>query len=538
MIPSLSRRTFLKAGSIAATAAALPWRPVRAIPIWTATIPPDFSSAVSAALDAAKRAGATYADAHVRLSRIESWPQIMGKSIQPPTRQELTSFGLRALVNGYWGFAGMDGLVTTDAAARLGQSAAALARRAAQGPPRVVELAPTPVVTGTWTMPVAVDPLTVPYEEKVDFLWSLADLTDRDAPRVGVGGALEFVRDERLFASSEGSSVQQTCYRSTANLSFSVPADWHTEQLGNRTVDCVSIGGAGWEYLYRAPFREQLPRLAEQAYQQSRAKPVTIGRYDVVFDAPAMASIIDSSITPATELDRAMGLESNDLGTSYLNDPLTMLGAFQLGSPQLTITMNRSMPGGAATVQWDSEGVVPPQDVPLITKGIVTDFQTTRESASWLAPYYTRVGRPVRSNGGAGAYGATTPVTQWNPNLVMAPGRDTLTFDDLVKQVKKGYAVLGGYAKGDSQGLNGSVQGQVVYEVTDGKLGDTINNAEFAYRAPEFWRNLAAVGGPGSAHTTGILSTRGAREDRAAYSISAVPGLVTGVAVTDSSRMR
>src|SRR5690606_18852292 len=150
-----------------------------------------------------------------------------------------------------------------------------------------------------------------------------------------------------------------------------------------------------------------------------------------VLDAPSMVALLDRTLGRATELDRALGYEANAGGTSYLNDPFGMLGSYEAGAPLLTVTGNRSEPGGLATVQWDDEGVRP-DTFPLVENGVLTDFQTTRESAGWLEDYYARTGRPFRSHGCANAPAAVDPPLQHTPNLVLTPGREELDFDDLV----------------------------------------------------------------------------------------------------------
>jgi TldD protein len=256
-----------------------------------------------------------------------------------------------------------------------------------------------------------------------------------------------------------------------------------------------------------------------------------------------MASILGQTLAPATELDRAMGYLANDDGSSFLDDPLAMLGSYQLGSSLVNMTANRSMPGGGANVKWDEEGVEP-TDTPLVTKGILTDFQTTRESASWLAPYYQKTGRPVRSSGAAAAAEAALVPRSTGANYVLAPdpSHDT-TFDELVLQTKSGYAVKGGSAHGDFQALNGTISGDVVYEIVNGKLGSAVAGAQVSFRAPEFWKNVAALGGARSVLSSGIrIESRGRsrREFTSGYNIGfniqTVPAVVTQLAVTDTTR--
>ena len=445
---------------------------------------------------------------------------------------------------GYWGFAGVDGAATTDTMTRLGREAAGQAAECAHGPSRSVDLAPTPVVTdATWTMPVEIDPFTVSYEEKADVITGMADCYAREAYGVGTFAILDFIKETRTLATSEGTFCTQTVFNSGASMQLGNDADWMTERGGNRSLDFLSPAGAGWEYILRAPYQDRLSGLLEDARRSRRPKPAEIGRYDVVFDATTMAGIIDRTIGAGTELERAMGYQANDGGTSFLDDPLAMLGSYQLGSPHVTVTANRSLAGGAATVKWDAEGVEA-GETPLVTKGILTDFQTTRESASWLAPYYQKAGRPVRSSGGAGADEATSPTRTWPCNFTLAPDPTSdATFESLVANVKRGYAFKGGSAYSDFQCLNGWANGDIVYEIVDGKLGSTVDGEQIMFRAPELFKNVAAVGGARSAESIGVkwgrtFTFRRELQLRASinYTVRAVPAHVTQLALIDMQR--
>jgi len=499
---------------------------------------------LEAAVTAATDYGASYADAHVRYIRREDWEEFTWRDQHAsyPLPSWLTKLGItvRALVDGMWGVAGAGGMLTLDAAAGLGRSAAGQAKTVTSGVAmqtlrRVTELAPAPVVTGEWTTPIGIDPFQVSPEEKADYGIALMDLLGRQRHVDRAELAVQFMKEQRIFASSTGSYVTQMLFTTKGTFSLSVERDWVTEHPAWRSADFFSAAGAGWEYVRNAPFQDEMARMIDEARSAQRAKPIDVGRYDVVFDARSMAEILTDSIGVATQLDRALGYEANGVGTSYLGDPLAMLGTFKMGSPLLNVKANRSMPAGAATVQWDDEGVVP-QDVTLVKDGILTDFQTTREGAAWLSSSYEKIGHSVRSNGCAGRYGVPAPVQQVSPNVILEPGQHDLSFENLVQSTKKGLAIIG-WAGGaiDQQGLNGWGAGQVIYEITNGKFTGTVDfdRTKFLYRSPEFWRNLVAIGGPRSVRTFGFERYRDSELDRAIHTVSSPPAKVTGVAVTN-----
>lgn len=556
MVP---RRQFITLGTLAATTASVGWPrrvavaqgavqawmrqalqgrvpPAQVEPLMAgAPDTPSWRALATQSLDAARQAGAQYADVRFRVARTEQWQIFLGTEYPAPETSIRVGVGVRALVNGYWGFAGATGVATPDAMARLGADAVAQANVVAHGAPRTVELAPAAVVAdGQWTMPVRIDPFTVPWSEKVDFIDGISEWIAQRPFGAGTSTQLRFVKEDRSFASTDGTYLTQTVYTTGATMNVSVATDWMTELPGAQRIDFLTPAGAGWEYLLDAPFEARMDTVLDDARRSRRPKPVDIGRYDVVFDAVAMARLLDASLGPATELDRAMGYEANESGTSFLNDPLRMLGTYTLASPLVTVTANRNMPGGAATVQWDEEGVTP-DEIPLVTAGTLTDFQTTRESASWLAPAYGARGQAVRSHGCARCDDVTAPPSQGSPNFVLAPAPHDASFDDLVANTAHGYAVKGGMVYADQQALNGTLAGDVVYEIRNGTLGHAIGNASIVWRTPDFWRNVVALGGASSVERVGVERGRDS-EHKVPHTVAAVPAKVTQVAVTDAKR--
>jgi TldD protein len=541
---SVSRRNFLKAGSTVLAASTLPFGRARAADLnarqeaaWSDYVPdranPALFPLLTRAIEAARAAGATYADARYLSDSTELWPW-GPKPNGPPYTQIECGFGIRALYNGYWGYAASTGRVMLpDRAAALGREAAAQAKTGAKGPSRVVELAPAPVVqNGVWTTPIEIDPFAVAWDEKRDVINGLLRYYANQPFGAGSEPYLWLTRNEQSFVSTEGSSYSQTLYKTGLNFNIGVGAHWRTHKPGGRLSDrVVTAAGAGWEYILNAPLEIEAARSISQARDATQPIPIDVGRYDVVFDGAALAKYAAMHLGPATELDRAMGYLANSTGTSYLNEPLEMVGSHVIGSPLVNVTANRSMRGGLATVQWDGEGVAP-DDAVLVKDGILTDFQTTRESASWLAPYYQKTGKPVRSHGGMLMQYVRAVPAQAAQNLVVAPGKEETSFDALCSGVKKGLAVLSASGQTDQQALNAESSGDIVYEITNGKLGRVIEGGIVLTRSPEFWKNVIGLGGPGTVCAVGLMSHSRGWGQESRHTVSAPAALVKQVAVT------
>ena len=204
------------------------------------------------------------------------------------------------------------------------------------------------------------------------------------------------------------------------------------------------------------------------------------------------------------------------------------------GAPLLTVTANRSQPGALATVRWDDEGVVP-EPFDLVRDGVLVDFQTTRESATWLADYYTKTGKPVRSHGCAAAPTAVDAPLQHTPNLTLTHGNDAHDFDALVKGLARGIAVKGATIDMDFQHSSGLGLGRI-YEVKNGKRIARIASAGFLFRATELWKSLQALGGEVSLRRYGMTVPKGEPAEYCYHSVTAAPAVVKDLTIIDPLR--
>ena len=488
------------------------------------------------AIDAARGAGATYAD--VRLTRTESQSFLDGPSRFWDDRETL-AIGVRALVNGYWGFAASP-VWSNEEAVVLAQEAVAQAKANATGAPRTVELGTIPAASGSWVMPVQIDPFAMPLEEKIDFLASWTRLAREYHSRITLPMAtVVLARQARAVATSEGAYFTQTVYSSEGEFRFKVRhRSWQERGTARAAARGMTASGRGWEMFRDADPCAQIPRMFEDADELVHAphKPVDLGRFDIVFAAPVVATLVDKTIGVATELDRALGYEANAGGTSYLSNPLAMLGAYKVGNPLVTVTGNRSVQGGLATVRWDDEGVTP-NDMTLVRDGIAVDFQTTREQSAWLAPWYQRQNTPVRSHGCAGAASAMDITMQSPPNLALRPTETATTFADLIAGTKKGIAIYESDVHTDHQARTGTTGGETVFrEIVNGKVGAVIAGGAILFNTSELWNNVTGIGGASGVEWLGCRRRKGQPEQNTQHSVSAVPMAVKELAIVDEQR--
>ena len=536
-----SRREFVKSTSAAATAlvalGAVP-SAARAAVDTALSSPasrrgdPDLKELAHVALDAARAAGASYAD--VRFSRNRT--QLLftrEQRVQGLVDNETRGFGVRTLVNGAWGFAASRD-VSRDEVARVARQAALQARANSVTVVRPVVLAPaTPVPDGTWHTPIEIDPFGVSIDDKVGMLLA-ANAAALKAGARFVSSNMFFLREEKTFASSDGSFIVQTIYRTQPSMTMTAVGngDFQTRQSNE-----IAPRGLGYEHVRDAKLVENAPRWAAEAVQKLSAKPVEVGRYDLVLHPSHLWLTIHESVAHPTELDRALGFEANYAGTSFVSPPEAVLGKLRFGSPLMNIRGDRSQPGSLSAVGWDDEGVKP-ESFDIIRNGIFVDYHTTREQAPYLADYYKRAGKPVRSHGCSYAQSWADVQFQRMPNVSLLPGEKDLSWDDLIAATDRGIAIMGdGSFSIDQQRYNAQFGGQLFYEIKGGKIVGMLKDVAYQLRTPEFWGALDMIGGQKSYHLGGAFNdAKGQPSQVNAVSHGCVPSRFRGINVINTGR--
>ncbi|HEX3157672.1 MAG TPA: TldD/PmbA family protein [Gemmatimonadaceae bacterium] len=498
-----TRRDFLKQG--AATAAALAaanaavTRPAGAQFGGMVAAPPDTDPATKEllmeALNAARQAGASYADARVQRQQ-QNFVFTREQQIQNVVDTDSIGIGVRALVDGTWGFAATEQL-TRDSVAAAARQAAAVAKANRLARDRAVELAPAPAhPNATWKSAYQVDPWSISIEEKVDLLLKANAEAMKTANVKFVTSGLFFVKEERSFANTDGSVITQTSVRSWPVMQVTAVAPDFSDFQNRGNV--AAPMGRGWEYVLQQDLVGNSRKWGEEAAEKLKARPVEVGRYDLVLHPSHMWLTIHESIGHPTELDRAMGYEANYAGTSFIAPPDKQLGILKYGPEFMNVQGDRSQEGGLSTVGYDDEGVQP-DDFLIVKNGIFNDYQTTREQAPWLKWWYDKQGKETRSHGCSYAQGWDNVQFQRMPNVSLLPGAEERSFEDLIAATDRGIAIVGdGSFSIDQQRYNAQFGGQTFHEIRGGKIVGMLKDVAYQIRTPDFWNSMDMIGGRSS----------------------------------------
>jgi TldD protein len=537
-----TRRDFIKqtgmaAAAIAATGALSPTRSFAGlISSRPAEMPQDdvVRGLMMTAINAAKSAGASYSD--VRIGRYQqSFVFTREQQIVNTVATDSIGAGVRALVDGTWGFGGTKTL-TNDGVAAAAREAVAIAKANRIARDQPVQLAPVQSYpNATWKSSFKIDPFTIPIEQRADLLLK----ANAEAMKVKnvrfVNSGMFFVKEDRNFASTEGSVISQQIVRVWVPFTATAVSADNSDFQTRGSV--VQPAGRGWEYVLEQDLVGNARKWAEEAAQKLTAKSVEVGRYDLVLHPSHLWLTIHESIGHPTELDRALGYEANYAGTSFIAPPDKMLGKLKYGPEFMNVQGDRSQEGACATIGYDDEGVKP-ENFLIVKNGVFNDYQTTREQANWLKWWYDSQGTPTRSHGCSNADSWGSVQFQRMPNVSLLPGAKDISFNDIIAATDRGIAIEGdGSFSIDQQRYNAQFGGQVFHEIKGGKIVGQLKDVAYQMRTPEFWNSMDMIGGPKSyAMGASFFDGKGQPGQSNAVSHGCVPSRFRNINVINTGR--
>jgi TldD protein len=451
---------------------------------------PELAKLSAIALAEAKKQGATYCDIRINRYRdqFSGWrmsPQRGGtQTDEVPFVNDRQSFGfgVRVIAKGQWGFAASP-IVNATEIARITREAVIVAKANSAVQAQPVRLAPTKSYVDRWVSPHEKDPFEVSVNEKLDLLHNAASTIKKNEKVMTAFGALGFHSEDKYFASSEGSSIQQYILQVYPTLNATA-VDFKNGVSRSRSYQ-VAPQARGWEYVPMMNLGENARRIAGEVVEHLSAPSVTAGKKDLVLLPSHLALTIHESIGHSTELDRALGYEANYAGTSFLTTD--KMGKFRVGSDLVNFFGDRTTEFGLSTVKYDDDGVKTTR-FPIIEKGIFTHYQTIRDQAHLVGE--------TESRGCCYADSWSSVPFQRMPNVWLAPAETDTTLDDLVGGVEDGVLIEGnGSYSIDQQRYNFQFGGDAFWEIKGGKKRGMVSRVAYQARTPDFWQACDGIAG-------------------------------------------
>ncbi len=443
------------------------------------------------ALDTAARLGATYADVRV-VRRLQQGVDVKAGRVEGTSQSESEGFGVRALVDGAWGFAS-SGRMAGPEADRVAGEAVRIARASARYAHEHVVLSDRPVARGRYETPVEEDPFAVPLDQTVELLLRAERAMAAVPGTTTTSAGYHAFREWKGFAATDGSRTEQVITHVGASLEVKAASDDDVQRRSYPESGGYRAGG--YEHIRRLDLPGRAPSLAEEAVALLSAPVLPPGRRTIVLHPSQLYLQIHESCGHPTELDRVFGSEAAYAGTSFLTTDRLAEG-FAYGSELVTITADATVPGGLGTFGWDDEGVVA-QRVPLVSAGRLTGYLSSRETAP-------RIGR--RSGGAMRADGWNRLPLIRMTNVNLEP-REGMSLDDIIADTEDGLLLMSNRSWSiDDLRLNFQFGVELAREIRAGALGQLYRNATYTGITPRFWGSCDAVADASSWELVGVTN--------------------------------
>ena len=437
------------------------------------------------AVDLIRKTGCEYGDVRFCSYRRQNL-YARDRSLSQLSDNVSSGFGVRVLLDGAWGFAASHSKTPAEVA-RIVALAVEIAKGSRLTQKEPVRLVPVEKYVDTYITPIAIDPFSVPVADKAELLLTINERLLAHGAQ-GIKKASSFLqssREDKVFASTEGSLIEQTIYRSYPGFGCTAIAGGDAQ---SRSYERPPMN-IGYEHINPDDLLSQVERVATESIEKVSSPTVPAGICKSLILMPTNLYLtIHESVGHPTELDRVYGYESNFAGTSFATTD--KLNKLQYAAPWVNFKCDRTQPGGRGTMGYDDEGVKS-QDWYVVKDGILVDYLTDRETAY-------RLGR-ASSNGSAYADSWSSVPMVRIPNLGLEPGPDggshTATLAQMIADTEDGILIdgVGSYSI-DQQRRNFQFGGDAFWKVEKGKVVGMLKDVTYQAMTTDFWNQIDAIG--------------------------------------------
>ncbi len=441
-------------------------------------------------LSKARELGASYADVRI-IDRDHESIEVKNGKVEALAGSSDRGFGVRVIADGAWGFASSN-TISNEEADRITEMAVRIAKASAKLKKTDVKLVPAEPAEGIFHTEIKIDPFSVSLEEKIDYLLE-ADSIMRQQPEIQVSEAsMNFWQEHKVFASTEGSYIEQTKTESGAGIAATAVDGSEVQTRSYPQSFGGDYASAGYEFVQAMDLITQAEKIAQEAIELLHAPQCPSDIRDLILEGSMLALQVHESCGHPIELDRVYGMEASYAGTSFLTTD--KLNNFQYGSDVVNIIADATAQGGLGSFFFDDEGV-PAQKVDIVKNGQFCGYLSSRETAAEFG--LTRSGGAMRADG----WNRIPLIRMTNINLL--PGDWDL--DEIIKDTKRG--IFAGQVKSwsiDDKRLNFQFGTEYGYEIEDGSIGRLLKNPTYTGITYEFWRSCDAVSSEKEWHLWGV----------------------------------
>jgi len=384
----------------------------------------------------------------------------------------LAGLGVRALVDGVFGFASTTDVSETGILAAIEAAQGAARTSAGAKKARIEGLADAPMAKGTFAVATD-DPLDAhPLEEKLALVLRL-DERIRAAAKEIVSSTASYgeIQDEKIIVTSDGASAH--VFDSKPELRALAVGS----RNGDQTMGHESSGvTGGWSDLLGVRAPEELADAAARLAVDQLSAPQPQGGASVVVLDPGLVGILcHEAIGHTVEADIVLGgaITSDKIGVAVGSELVTLCDS----------GASEHAPYAVGSLAVDDEGVLTQRTV-IIEHGVLRSFLHNRETAAHYG---------VAPTGNARAYVySDDPIIRMR-NTYIEPGETPL--EEMIAGVKKGYYLrelgMSGQADSNAEFMFGVRE---AHRIVDGKVGELVRGATISGNAFDVLKSVDAVG--------------------------------------------
>ncbi|MHA1522509.1 MAG: TldD/PmbA family protein [Promethearchaeota archaeon] len=409
------------------------------------------------AVEYGKSLNVDYIEARIINARDESYStrngEILGAGITP-----ISGIGIRVLNKGSIGFTSTAKL-NRNSIENIVKNAVKYAN--ANNRKNPIKFSDEKAIQTKWNSSFKIRFEDVSIEEKQKLLMEidseLKNEFDKDLPNRII--LLNLNSEKKYIVNSEGSRIESEVYLPTIHTFNTAIGKNGTEQrmLGRG-------GTAGWEWFSENNLLEELLSDNRSLIKTAKnAVEMNLGKIDVVVSSEVAGIMAHENVGHPSESDRILGREGAQAGESFYLDLLKEgeIGKIKMGSPEVTIIDDPTLPGSSGFYLYDDECVkAKPRE--LIKDGMLNELLLNREFAA-------RYNLKSNASGRAIAYDRE-PIVRM-ANTYFKPG--SFTLDEMVEDIKEGM-----YMKSftewniDDRRYQSKYVGLTCYLIKDGKITD------------------------------------------------------------------
>ncbi|HOT85258.1 MAG TPA: TldD/PmbA family protein [Methanofastidiosum sp.] len=383
--------------------------------------------------------------------------------LEEVSSNEQAGVGVRALINGAWGFSSTN---DTDAVQRCIDSAYRIALATSRNSNRDHFEIDPPSIKGKFENKVKINPEDIPLEEKITYAFEIEKGAKIDPLVRNTNSVCTDSITEQLYISSAGSELYQKTTR--VYLKSVVASGNDTLQMG---YDLIG-GTRGYEVLKEKSLNDLGKEACNKSIRLLSAKKVKGGEMTVVLDPKILGVFIHEALGHACEADIVLQ------GDSILEGKI----GEKIGADGVYIYDDPTYQEKNGSYFFDDEGIKAKKTC-LLEDGILKSYLHNLETAS-------RFKSTPTGNGRAQGF-SSRPLVRMS-NVYM--GKGDHTFEELI-DIKEGL-----YVKGGRGGQVDTAKGlftfgcEEVYEIKDGEIGELYRDASLSGNTLEILKNISGIG--------------------------------------------